>query len=57
MKTFLHNFLAELFYALTGAILIGAILEIIWPGMILAYFNLNYLLLIWLIIGIIAIIL
>ncbi|MDD4900675.1 MAG: hypothetical protein PHS62_00995 [Patescibacteria group bacterium] len=55
MKLFIHNFLQELFYALTGAILIFTFLEIISPGMVLAYFNLNYLLLFWPIIGIIVV--
>jgi len=53
MKFFFRNFLFELFYTLTGAILLFASLEIIWPGMVLAYLNLNYLLIFWLIIGII----
>lgn len=46
-------FFRELFYALTGAILLLAGLEIVWPGIILAYLNLNYVLLAWLISGII----
>lgn len=49
-------FLEELFYALTGAILLFAFLEMAWPGIILAYFNLNYLLLPWLLNGIIILI-
>ena len=53
MRIFIHNFLLELFYCLTGAIILAAGLEIIWPGLVLAYLNLNYLLLVWLIIGII----
>jgi len=53
MKTFIYNFLLELFYCLSGAILLFAFLEIIWPGIILAYLNLNYLLIFWLIAGII----
>mgnify|MGYP001567969228 CR=1 FL=1 len=47
------NWINELFYVLTGALLIFVGLEIFWPGIILAYLNLNYVLLVWLIIGII----
>jgi hypothetical protein len=43
----------ELFYALTAALLVFGILEFIKPRLVLAYFNLNYLLLAWLIFGII----
>lgn len=53
VKNFINNFFYELFYVLTGAILIFACLEIFWPGTILAYLNLNYVLMFWLINGII----
>ncbi|MDO8592546.1 MAG: hypothetical protein Q7R92_02085 [bacterium] len=53
MKIFLNLLFHELFYALTGAILLFAGLEFLAPGIISAYLNLNYLLLIWLIDGII----
>lgn len=52
-KNFINDFFYELFHVLTGAILIFACLEIIWPGVILAYLNLNYVLMFWLIVGII----
>ena len=52
----LKIFFQELFYVLTAAILMFVCLEIIWPGMTLAYFNLNYLLLLWLSDGIIVLI-
>ena len=55
MKTGYKNYFFELFYALTGAIVIFSSLEILAPGLVVAYFNLNYLLLFWLIIGIILI--
>jgi hypothetical protein len=42
----------ELFYSLTGSLAIFTILEIIHPGLVLAYINLNWLLIFWLIIGI-----
>lgn len=41
--------LLELFYALTAGLVIFLILEIIWPGVVLAYLNLNFILLLWLI--------
>ncbi|MFH0956160.1 MAG: hypothetical protein V1801_03055 [Candidatus Falkowbacteria bacterium] len=53
-KKFINNFFYELFYVITGAIVIFACLEIFWPGIVLAYLNLNYILIFWLIIGIIA---
>mgnify|MGYP001567113296 CR=1 FL=1 len=53
IKNFISIFIYELFYVLTGAWLILACLELFWPGIILAYLNLNYVLLVWLIIGII----
>lgn len=53
IKNFSNIFFHELFYVLTGALLIFAGLEIFWPGIVLAYLNLNYVLLFWLIIGII----
>jgi hypothetical protein len=53
MKIFVRHFLDELFYVLTAAILVFVCWEIFWPGIILAYFNLNYLLIFWLVIGII----
>ncbi len=41
--------LSEIFYFFTLALGLGIILEIFWPGIILVYFNLNYLLIFWLI--------
>ncbi|MDD4271899.1 MAG: hypothetical protein PHF50_03795 [Patescibacteria group bacterium] len=52
-KTFINYFFYELFYVLTAAILIFAGLEIFWPGVVLAYLNLNYVLIFWLVTGII----
>ena len=49
--------LKEFFYVLTGALLIFIILEIVWPGVVLAYLNLNLLLIFWLVNGIVIIIL
>ncbi|NCO79707.1 hypothetical protein CO116_00360 [Candidatus Falkowbacteria bacterium CG_4_9_14_3_um_filter_38_19] len=42
----------ELFYTLTGALILFVILETAWPGVVLAYFNINWLLIFWLIAGI-----
>lgn len=44
----------ELFYVLTGAIVIFSLLEIIWPGVVLAYINLNWILIFWLVAGIVV---
>ena len=48
--------LQELFYALTGAILIFAIMELLWSGIVLAYININLVLIFWLIIGIVILV-
>lgn len=37
----------EFFYILSSAVFIFCGLEIVWPNLILAYFNINYLLLAW----------
>ena len=47
--------LREIFYCFTGILVIFFILEIIFPNIILAYVNINVLLLLWLIIGILII--
>ena len=44
----------ELFYALTVPLAVLALLELAFPRMVLAYINLNVLLLIWLIIAIVS---
>ncbi|HOZ55863.1 MAG: hypothetical protein BWY51_00423 [Parcubacteria group bacterium ADurb.Bin316] len=38
----------EFFYILSGALLIFILLEIIWSGIVLAYININWVLLFWL---------
>lgn len=45
----LKKFWREFFYFLSALAAAFIILEIIWPNIILAYFNLNYLFLIYLI--------
>lgn len=39
----------ELFYFFSAAVLSGICLEIFWPRIILAYFNLNFLFIAWLV--------
>lgn len=46
----------ELFYVLTGAAIIFAGLELAWPGLVLAYINLNWVLILWLAVGIVILI-
>jgi hypothetical protein len=41
----------EAFYFLSAAILAFVSLEIIWPKVVLVYFNLNILIILWLAIG------
>lgn len=46
----------ELFYVLTSALVVFIALEIIWPGVVLAYININWVLILWLITVIIILI-
>jgi len=46
----------EFFYTLTGALIIFSGLELIWPGVVLAYININWLLIFWLIVVIVILI-
>ena len=39
----------EIFYILSGAIAIFVLLEIVWPGVVLAYININWVLIFWLV--------
>jgi hypothetical protein len=48
----LLNILHEFFYFLTIALVIFAIMELAWPGIVLAYINLNLVLIFWLVNGI-----
>lgn len=41
--------LEEIFYVLTGALVIFVIMEIVWSGIVLAYININWVLIFWLI--------
>ena len=44
----------ESFYFLTVLSAVFIALELVWPNIILAYFNLNYLLILWLVSGLIT---
>lgn len=46
-------YILEIFYTATGALVIFAALEIFWPGIVLAYLNVNIVLTVWLSVGII----
>lgn len=54
MFYYFYQITKELFYALTGALLIFCFLEIIRPGVVLAYININWVLIFWLIVSIIV---
>lgn len=47
-----YIFLEESFYILTFAIIVFSLIEFFWPRLVLAYINLNYVLLVWFICGI-----
>lgn len=53
-KRNINFILREFFYVLTGAIVIFSLLEIIWPGVVSAYINLNWILIFWLVAGIVV---
>lgn len=56
MKLKFNIILKEFFYVLTGALVIFSVLEIFWPGVVLSYININWVLIFWLIIGILILI-
>jgi hypothetical protein len=43
----------EIFYILSGALAVFIILELAWPGVVLAYININWVLIFWLLVGIV----
>lgn len=55
IKSNLKIIIVELFYILTAALVIFVIMELLWPGIILAYLNLNWVLILWLIVGIVVV--
>ncbi len=52
-----YKILKEFFYTLTGALVIFVLLEFAWSGIVLAYINMNWVLIIWLIVGIVILVL
>jgi hypothetical protein len=46
----------EIFYFFTALIVLSIGLEIIWPNIILAYFNLNYIIVLWFVSGFISLV-
>lgn len=52
----LYLALKEFFYVLTGALVVFAVLELVWSGVVLAYININWVLIFWLAIGIVILI-
>ncbi len=53
----INTTLKEIFHVLSGALVIFVILEIIWHGIVLAYININWVLIFWLFTGILILIL
>ncbi|MFW5888543.1 MAG: hypothetical protein ACOCVY_02390 [Patescibacteria group bacterium] len=49
-------FFQELFYVLLAALVIFGVLESLWPRLVLAYININWLLIGWVVSGIVVII-
>ena len=43
-----QKIMKEFFYVLTGALAVFIFMEIIWPGIVLAYINISWVLLFWL---------
>jgi len=51
----IYLILKELFYVLTASLVVFSILELLWPNMVLGYININWVLLTWLINGILLV--
>lgn len=49
-------YIKEIFYLLSGALAIFILMELVWPGIALAYINLSWLLILWFINGIVILI-
>ena len=47
----------ELFYVFTGALVFFGLMEMIWPRIIIAYINLNWILILWFFTGIVLLML
>ena len=50
-------FTTELFYVLTGALVVFSIMELAWDRIVLAYINLNWVLILWVINAIVLLLL
>jgi hypothetical protein len=48
LKTMFKQIFQETFYVLTGALIVFVLMEIVWPGIVLAYININWVLIFWL---------
>lgn len=44
--------LIEIFYVLTGALVVFSVMELTWNRIVLAYININWVLILWLFVGI-----
>lgn len=51
-KTIFYRILKEIFYVLLASLLIFSLFETLWPRIVISKINLNWLLLLWLLIGI-----
>lgn len=56
MREKLNTIFKELFYVFTGALIVFACLELVWQGVVLAYINMNWVLILWLLAGIVVLI-
>lgn len=48
MSYYFKTIWREMFYVFTGALFAFSLMEIVWPGIVLAYVNINWVLIIWL---------
>ncbi|MFH1522469.1 MAG: hypothetical protein ABIE43_01460 [Patescibacteria group bacterium] len=51
-----YQILTEFFYVLTGAIVVFVIMELAWENIVLSYLNLNWVLIGWVINGIVLLV-
>jgi hypothetical protein len=47
-----RKYIEELFYCLSGALFLFFLMELFWNRIVLSYININLVLIVWLIIGI-----
>ncbi|MFA6107115.1 MAG: hypothetical protein WC745_05620 [Patescibacteria group bacterium] len=53
----MQKYFKETFKALTAAVIVFAAMELFWPGMVIAYLNLNLVLIFWFLNSIIILVL